>query len=140
MYSIIIIILILNVSVLEEQSLKETPMPKSISSEEELKILRRKAQENYAAPAPSSIIQKMLIKKPYSLKCFRALHEKESLLIEAIYCGDGDAILAVILFLQKTLKKKHFDSIMQTYPDAVKHYINYLLIRCQVAEASDFLT
>lgn len=126
-------------SVLEEQSLKETPMPKTISSEEELKILRRKAQENYAAPAPSSVIKKMLIKKPYSLECFRALHDKESLLIEAIHCGDGDAILAVVLFLQKTLKKKHFNTIMQTYPDAVKHYINYLLIRCQVAEASDFL-
>lgn len=126
--------------VLEEQSLKETPIPKTTSPEDELKLLRRKAQETYAAPAPSTIIKKMLLKKPYSLECFRALHEKESLLVEAIHCGDGDAILTVVLFLQRTLKKKHFNAIMQSYPDAVKHFINYLLIRCQVAEASDFLT
>lgn len=82
----------------------------------------------------------MLLKKPYSLDCFRALHEKESLLQEAIQCGNGDAILAVVLFLQQTLKKKHFHSICQAHYEAVKHFINFLLIRCQVAEASEFLT
>lgn len=129
------------VSVLEEQSLKETPLPKTISVEEELKILRRKALEtSYAPPSTSSIVKKMLLKKPYSLECFRVLHEKESLLDEAIRSGNGDAILAVILFLQRTLKKKNFHSIMQTRTEAAKHFINYLLIRCQVADASEFLT
>lgn len=125
---------------LEEQSLKETPFSKNITIEEELKILRRKAQESYAPPPISTIIRKILLKKPYSLECFRALHEKESLLNEAIRCGNGDAILTVVLFLQRTLKKKHFHTIMQSYPEAVKHFINFLMIRCQVAEATDFLT
>lgn len=126
---------------LEEQSLKETPLPKTISAEEELKILRRRAQETcYAPPPVASVIRKILLGKPYSLECFRALHEKESLLNEAITCGNGDAILAVVLFLQRTLKKKHFHTIMQSHSEAVKHYINFLLIRCQVAEAADFLT
>lgn len=127
--------------VLEEQSLKETPLPKTISAEEELKILRRRAQETcYAPPTPTSIIKKMLLKKPYSLECFRALQEKENLLYEAIKCGNGDAILAVVLFLQKTLKKKHFNEIIQSHSEAIAQYINYLLIRCQILEAMDFLT
>lgn len=128
-------------SVLEEQSLKETPLPKTISPEEELKILRRRAQEtSYAPLSTSSVIRKILLKKPYSLECYRARHEKESLLIEAIKSGNGDAILTVVLFLQRTLKKKYFHSIMQLHPEAVKHFINFLLIRCQVSEASEFLT
>lgn len=68
--------------VLEEQSLKQTPLPKKISMEEELKILRRRAQESYAQPPIASVIRKVLLKKPYSLECFRTLHEKESLLNE----------------------------------------------------------
>lgn len=124
------------VSVLEEQSMKETPFPKTISAESELKVLRRRAQDQPV----SSVIRRMLLKKPYSLECFRALHEKENLLNEAIKCGNGDAILTVVLFLQRTLKKKHFNTIMQSHPDAVKHFIHFLLIRCQVVEASDFLT
>lgn len=128
-------------SVLEEQSLKETPLPKNISSEDELKILRRKAQETFnSSPPVSSIILKMLQKKPFSLECFRALHEKESLLDEAINSGDGDAILTVVLYLNQTLKKKHFNAIMQMRPNAITQYINYLALRYQIIECCDFLT
>lgn len=103
--------------------------------------MRRRAQETcYAPPPVNSIIRKILLKKPYSLECFRALHEKESLLHEAIQSSNGDAILAVVLFLQRTLKKKYFHAIMRSQAEAVKHFINFLLIRCQVAEASEFLT
>lgn len=116
-------------------------MPKTISIEEELKILRRRAQETcYAPPSVLSVIRKILLKKPYSLEVFRARHEKESLLYEAIKSGNGDAILTIVLFLQRTLKKKYFHSIMQQHPEAAKHFINFLLIRCQVSEASEFLT
>lgn len=129
------------ISVLDEQSLKETPLPKTISIEDELKILRRKAQETYhAPPPPSTIITKMLMKKPYSLECFRALHEKEQLLDEAIASGNGDAVLAIVLFLLKTLKTKYFNGILQTRPVAVRHYVNHLLARGQIAECTDFLT
>lgn len=128
-------------SVLEEQSMKETPLPKTIAIEDELKILRQKARETYhAPPPPSSIIERMLIKKPYSLECFRALHEKESLLDAAIKSGNGDAILAIVLFLLQTLKRKYFNLIIQTRPDAFKHYINYLQLRYQISECSDLLT
>lgn len=126
---------------LEEQSMKEAPLPKAISTEDELKILRRKTQETYHAPPPvASTIRKILLKKPYSLECFRAMHEKENLLDEAIKSGNGDAVLAIVLFLKQSLKKSYFDSILQTRTVAVKHYINYLLLRFQVIECSDCLT
>lgn len=103
--------------------------------------MRRRAHEtSYAAPSVLSVIRKILLNKPYSLECFRTLQEKESLLNEAIRSGNGDAILAVVMFLQRTLKKKHFQTIMQSHTEAVRHFINFLLIRCQVSEASEFLT
>lgn len=68
------------------------------------------------------------------------MHEKENLLDEAIKGGNGDAILAIVLFLKQTLKKSHFNTILQARPTAVKHYINYLLLRFQVTECSDCLT
>lgn len=121
--------------------MKETPLPKTISVDEELKILRRKAQETYHAPPPAtSIVRKILLKKPYSLECFRALHEKENLLDEAIKSGNGDAILAIVLFLKQTLKKSHFNTILQTRPAAIKHYVNYMLLRFQVTDCCDCLT
>lgn len=125
--------------VLEEQSLKETPLPKNISIEEELKVLRRKTQERYHAPPAAVAVTQLLLKKPCPLHCFRAIHEKEALLDEAIACGDGDAILTVLLFLKQTLKPSHFNKIIQIRPDAVRHYVNYLLRRFMVAECSDFL-
>lgn len=78
-----------------EQSLKESSFPKNISPEEELKVLRRKTQEHFHAPPAAVAVTQMLLKKPISLHCFRAIHEKEALLDEAIACGDGDAVLRV---------------------------------------------
>lgn len=129
------------ISVLDEQSLKESPLPKNISAEDELKILRRKAKETFnSSPPVSSVILKMLQKKPFSLECFRALYEKEKLLDEAIKCGDSDVILTVVLFLNRTLKQKYFYAIVQLRPAAITQYVNYLALRYQIVECCDFLT
>lgn len=84
--------------VLEEQSMEETPLPKSITPEDELKLLRRKLKERTHAPSVSVTISKLISKKPHYLHCFKTLEEKELLLDEAIRCGDGDAILTVFFF------------------------------------------
>lgn len=47
--------------------MKETPFPKDISVEEELRILRRKAKETcYAPPQVSLVIGRILTNKPHS--------------------------------------------------------------------------
>lgn len=49
------------------------------------------------------------------------------------------ALIQVTLFLEKTLKASHFNKIIQIRPDAIRHYVNYLLERFMIAECSDFL-
>ena len=82
-----------------------------ISVEEELKILRRQSQERFHAPPPSTVVTKLLLKKPVSLECFRSLQEKEALLDEAISSGNGDAILIVGLASTRNRPQLTFHSI-----------------------------
>ncbi|XP_062560521.1 vacuolar protein sorting-associated protein 16B isoform X2 [Armigeres subalbatus] len=127
-------------SILEDQSRKEIPLPKGIGMEEEVKWLRKKMQEFNFAPSASFVVAKLILGKCCSLEMFRSLHEKESLLDEAIASGNGNAILKVMLFLESTLKKKLLYRLLQTRPGAVNHYINYLALRLQVTECTDLLT
>uniref|UniRef100_A0A182M8G5 Vps16 C-terminal domain-containing protein n=1 Tax=Anopheles culicifacies TaxID=139723 RepID=A0A182M8G5_9DIPT len=125
--------------ILQEQSRNEMTIPKGISLEEEVKLLRKKIQEFNYAPSTSSVILKLILGKPCSLEMFRSLAEKEQLLDEAIASGCGNAILKVTLFLDQTLKKKLFYTLLQTRPEAVHHYVNYLSLRLKVTECTDLL-
>ncbi|XP_053669902.1 vacuolar protein sorting-associated protein 16B [Anopheles nili] len=125
--------------ILQEQSRDEMTIPKGISLEEEVKLLRKKIQEFNYAPPTESVIRKLILGKPCSLEMFRSLAEKEQLLDEAIASGCGNAILKVILFLDRTLKKKLFYTLLQTRTEAVYHYINYLSLRLKVSECTDLL-
>ena len=109
------------------------PLPRTISLEEEVKVLRRQLQDSSVSLA----ISKLLLGKPCSLEKFKSLREKEDLLDEAIYVGAG--VLQVVLFLQRTLKKKHFWNILRERPRAVDHYINFLSTRRQLSECSELL-
>lgn len=84
-------------TVLEEQSMEEVQLPKSIAADEELRILRRRLQERFHPPPVTSVITKIIQKKPFSMECFRTLQDKESLLDESINSGSGDAILTVCI-------------------------------------------
>lgn len=85
------------IAVLEEQCLNETHLPKGTGAEEELKALRRQLRETAHAPAANILLNRILMKKPFSLECVRSLNSKEALLDEAIQSGNGDAILTVEL-------------------------------------------
>lgn len=125
--------------VLQEQSRNEFTIPKGISLEEEVKLLRKKIQEFDYAPPTESVIRKLILGKPCSLEMFRAFSEKEQLLDQAVASGSGNAILKVTLFLDRTLKKKLFYSMLQTRPEAVYHYMTYLSLRLKVTECTDLL-
>ncbi|XP_055614274.1 vacuolar protein sorting-associated protein 16B [Uranotaenia lowii] len=126
-------------SVLEDQTRNEIPLPKGITIEEEIKLLRRRLQEYSFAPSAGSVIAKLCLGKVCSLEMFRSLQEKEELLDEAIACGNGNAILKVVIFLEQTLKKKLFYRLLQTRPEAVSHYVNYMSTRLKVTECTDLL-
>uniref|UniRef100_A0A8D8CME4 Spermatogenesis-defective protein 39 homolog n=1 Tax=Culex pipiens TaxID=7175 RepID=A0A8D8CME4_CULPI len=126
-------------SLLEDQSRCEAPLPKGISLEEEVKLLRRRLQECSYAPSAASVVAKLVLGKSCSLEMFRSLGEKEELLDDAVASGSGNAILKVVLFLERTLKKKLFYRLLQTRPEAVSHYVNYMALRLKVTECTDLL-
>lgn len=117
----------------------EQQLPKGIILEEELRILRRKVQERLHAPPVSVTITKMIMKKPHSLECYRSFRDKTELLAEAVNSGNGDAVLAVVLFLVKTLQRKYIVQLLITYPVALNQYVNYLMVRLQVKECTEWL-
>ncbi|XP_052867357.1 vacuolar protein sorting-associated protein 16B [Anopheles cruzii] len=125
--------------VLQEQSRHMMTIPKGISLEDEVKLLRRKIQEFNYAPSTDSVLRKLILGQPCSLEMFRSMCEKEQLLDQAIASGSGNAILRVVLFLDRTLKKKLFYSLLQTRNEAVAHYMNYLALRLKVTECTDLL-
>ncbi|XP_055641246.1 vacuolar protein sorting-associated protein 16B [Toxorhynchites rutilus septentrionalis] len=126
-------------AILEDQSRNVVVIPKGVTLEEEVKLLRKKVQETSFAPSVGPIIARMVLGKPCSLEIFRSMYDKETLLDEAISSGNGNAILKVVLFLEKTLKKKLFYRLLQTRQEAVNHYINYMATRLKVTECTDLL-
>jgi VPS33B-interacting protein in polarity and apical restriction len=123
--------------VLEDMLITEPIFPKA-SLEEEVKILRRKVNESQYCPA-SITISKILLGKPCSLTIYKSLKEKHELLDEAISCGDGDAILQVVLFLKNTLKPSLFNQIIKSRPVSADHYVNHLTTTMKIGEASEIL-
>lgn len=79
--------------------MNEWRLPKGITAEDELKFLRRRVRENIHSPSASTIIWRLLMKKPFTLEAVRSLADKESILDEAIATGNGDAILTVCKFV-----------------------------------------
>ncbi|KAL1138943.1 hypothetical protein AAG570_009005 [Ranatra chinensis] len=67
------------------------------------------------------------------------MESKTELLNEAVSLGDGNAILTVVLFLAKSLKKTLFYQLLRSHTEAVNHYVNYLGTRMQLQEMTDIL-
>lgn len=117
----------------------EPQLAKGITPEEELRILRRKIQERLHAPPASVTVTKITMKKPYSLECFRSFREKTELLTEAVSSLNGDAVLAVVLFLVKTLQRKYVVKLLDQHPMALNQLVNYLTVRLQVKECAEWM-
>lgn len=123
--------------VMEDQMITEPIFPK-VPLEEEVKILRRKLQESQFCPV-SVTVNKLLMGKPCSLATYKSLRDKKELLDAVIDCGNGDAILQVVLCLQGSLKPSLFYQILKLRPTAVDHYVEYLNTTMKVGEASELL-
>lgn len=89
---------------------------------------------------PDITLRQILLGQPYSLEQYKSLASKTALLDAAISNGDGNAILIIILFLTKTLKRSLVQRLLVERPDAVNVYIYYLFIRLQTNEITDILT
>lgn len=112
-------------------------IPKGLSADEELRLLRR---QHFNQPSAERAVSTMLSGQQTRLEHFKSLHDKELLLDLAIDSGNGDAILQVVLFLEATLNRALFAQIMRNRIGAVNHYKNYLVCRGHVEKCSNFLT
>ncbi|KAH0948002.1 hypothetical protein HN011_010085 [Eciton burchellii] len=89
---------------------------------------------------PDITLRKILLGQPFSLEHYKSIASKTALLDAAISSGDGNAILIIILFLTKTLKRSLVQRLMTERPDAVNVYLHYLFIKLQTNEITDILT
>ncbi|GAB1859549.1 Spermatogenesis-defective protein 39 homolog [Camponotus japonicus] len=93
-----------------------------------------------AIEQPDITLRKILLGRPYSLEQYKSFASKTTLLDAAILSGDGNAVLIIILFLTKTLKRSLVQRLLIERPEAVNIYIHYLFIRLQTNEITDILT
>lgn len=126
-------------TILEEQSLESYTVPKGISAEDELKLLRRRLQYVLHSPSIRFTLHKLLLGKKCLLEAYKSLEDKEKLLANLIETRNGDGILAVLIFLSKTLNERQFNRILLTHQDACDIYVNFL-IEMRYTKAIDLLT
>lgn len=70
-------------TVLDDQLMTDPVLPKNITLEDEVRLLRRQIQEIHYAPV-SLTISKLLLGKPCNLNIYKSLKEKEALLDECV--------------------------------------------------------
>ncbi|KAL5280803.1 VIPAS39 family protein [Megaselia abdita] len=125
--------------ILDEQSLDSYTVPKGISPEDELKLLRRRLQYVLHSPSIRFTLHKLMLGKKCLLEAYKSLEDKERLLVNLIETRNGDGILAVLIFLSKTLNERQFNRILLTHPDACDIYVNFL-IEMKYSKAIELLT
>ncbi|XP_016989047.1 vacuolar protein sorting-associated protein 16B [Drosophila rhopaloa] len=112
--------------VLQEQALDDRVLPKGVSPEEELKLLRRQLQSTLYSPNLEATAQKLLQGKTAPLEMFKSLQEKQQLLDTLLVQGGGHAVITVLLFLKRTLNSIQFYGILRERPKALEQYLSYL--------------
>jgi len=112
--------------VLQEQALDDRVLPKGVSPEEELKLLRRQLQSTLYSPNLEATAQKLLQGKTAPLEMFKSLQEKQQLLDTLMAQGGGHAVITVLLFLKRTLNTAQFHGILRERPKALEQYLSYL--------------
>ncbi|XP_040581571.1 spermatogenesis-defective protein 39 homolog [Lepeophtheirus salmonis] len=109
----------------------ENPIPTDPKKlENEVRYLRRQAEKlknsRYFPLHPKDTIKDILFDREYSFEFYKTFDLKKELLDAALDIGDGNAILAVVLFLRKTLNDQKLTEILLTRPVAVNHLVAYL--------------
>eukprot|EP00794_Sanderia_malayensis_P020298 gene20298-22287_t len=89
---------------------------------------------------PSSVIKRIILGKPYSLENYKSLKEKLQLLDFALKFNDGNAINAVIIFLEKSLSKDILILQLKKRPHAMNHYVKYLEDNVEYQSEMNILT
>lgn len=89
---------------------------------------------------PRETVYRIVEGLPYCLDVYKGKEEKFALLDYAIKSFDGNAITAIVIFLQKTLKTTLFNYEISKRLEAANHYVCYLKKVGLLNELIDVLT
>lgn len=89
--------------------------------------------------SPAMAIRNLVMGKPHIFQQFKGLTQKKELLNEAIRWYDGNAIMAVLIFLQKTLSASLFHKLILDKPIALNHYLKHLKVHREFTKLNDIL-
>ncbi|KAK3597162.1 hypothetical protein CHS0354_038090 [Potamilus streckersoni] len=119
------------------------PARKLTKHEEEINFLcseLEKAKKTVHSKLPvKETVTRMITGLPYSLEQYRSKEEKLELLDRAIETHDGNAIIAAVLFLKRTVTDKIFNAEFAIRPDAINQYLSYLRAHFQQTELENML-
>ncbi|CAJ0933451.1 unnamed protein product, partial [Mesorhabditis belari] len=82
--------------------------------------------ERYKAPDVRETTRRLFMNEPVTLDLYKSKAEKLALLDAAIEMIDGNVILAVVFFIQRTVSESIFREILLQKPKAAEQYIQYL--------------
>jgi len=88
-------------------------------------IERLKKQKWTSIPVEETM-KRIITGDPYTLDAYKSLQEKERLLEKAILSKDGNAIITVVIFLERTLSAHIFHQQMKKNPIAMNHFVQHL--------------
>lgn len=88
--------------------------------------LEQVRHERFRAADPEMTIRRLLKGEPITLDLYRSKKQKLELLDSAIDSFDGNAVIAVVLFLRRSLSESIFREILLRKPVAANHYLAYL--------------
>ncbi|KAL5008167.1 hypothetical protein ScPMuIL_013748 [Solemya velum] len=109
--------------------------------EEEIRFLRRSLDKAKVSGLTKftieETVQRMVTGEPYSLELYKSKEEKLALLDRTIAMHDGNAIIAAVLFLKRTIKPSMFNLELTRRPLAVNQYCSYLKAHYNIKELVD---
>ncbi|XP_054758201.2 spermatogenesis-defective protein 39 homolog [Lytechinus pictus] len=117
---------------IDETTKKDTrpSMTEVAKLQAEIHALHRKIKSleksRWSALPVADTVSRIITGERYSLEPYKSLKDKMTLLDAAIGFHDGNAIIAIVMFLKKTLSKTIFHQELSKRPEAVNQYISFL--------------
>lgn len=115
----------------ETDSPQTQSLPAGYSSAQQVKKLEQRIEEleiaRWKAPPIQETIDRLLLGKSCSLSWYKSIEEKKVLLDEAVKTKDGNCIMAVVLFIRKTVDQSILLNMLERDKMAACQYANFLM-------------
>ncbi|PIK47182.1 putative spermatogenesis-defective protein 39-like [Apostichopus japonicus] len=111
-----------------KQTMTETARLVAENKSLERKLVNLK-KSRWSPLSIADLVSRIITGENFSLEPYKSLKDKLALLDAVVGYHDGNAILAVVMFLKRTLSKSLFHEELHKRPDAANQYIAFLKVR-----------